>query len=121
MNQPSSTHKNADIIQNTINEDLFPTAPPIVADIKQVLAFMENVAQPISEAQLRAILLLEHLGNNKQLHGAQNPYADIIKKLQEDYKRKVAPTGVYLETIEALIPKAPKPIIMAEKAEKGGK
>jgi hypothetical protein len=115
-----SAHKNADLIQNTINDDLFPSSAPVVADIKQVLAFMENVAQPISEAQLRAIILLEHLGNNKQLHD-KNPYSELIKKIQEDYKRKVAPTGVYLETIEALVPKAPKPIIMSEKADKGGK
>jgi hypothetical protein len=116
-----AAHKNADAIQNVINEDLFPSAPPVVDGVRQVLSFMENVAQPISEAQLRAILLLDHLGNNKQLHGTENPYKEIIKKLQEDYKKKVAPTGVYLETIEALVPKAPKPIIMSEKSDKGGK
>lgn len=115
-----AAHKNADAIQNVINEDLFPSSAPIIADVKQVLSFMENVAQPISEAQIRAILLLEHLGNNKQLHD-KNPYTEIIKKLQDEYKKKVANAGFYLETIEALVPKAPKPIIMSEKSDKGGK
>jgi hypothetical protein len=120
MSKEMNAHKNADLIQNTINDDLFPNTPPVVDGIKQVLAFMENVAQPISEAQLRAIILLEHLGNNKQLHD-KNPYSELIKQIQNEYKKKVANAGFYLETIEALVPKAPKPIIMSEKADKGGK
>jgi hypothetical protein len=116
----SNQFQNAEKIQNVINSDLFPASAPQIADMKQVLEFMEDVAQPISEAQIRAILLLEHLGNNKTLH-AINPYLNIIKDLQIKYKKIVAPTDVYLMTMEALVPKAPKPIIMAEKSDKGGK
>jgi ABC-type hemin transport system substrate-binding protein len=116
----SNQFQNAEKIQNVINSDLFPVSAPQIADVKQVLAFMEDVAQPISETQLRAIILLEHLGNNKQLHD-KNPYTDLIKKIQGDYKKLVAHQGFYLETIEALVPKAPKPVIMSEKSDKGGK
>lgn len=111
---------NADKIQSVINDDLFPNVQS-VSDVKQVLEFMEDVAQPISEAQTRAIILLQALGDNTRLHEKTNPYKPIIEKLLKDFKKAVAPTGVYLQTIEELIPKPPKPIIMAEKMDKGGK
>lgn len=104
---------NANKIQSVINDDLFPTMQH-VSDVKQVLEFMENVAAPLSEEQLRALLLLESLGNNKRLHGDKNPYKPIIDKLTGSYKRYVARTDVFLNTIEELIPKPPKPIILAD-------
>lgn len=112
--------ENANKMQSIINDDLFPTVTN-VSDVKQVLEFMENVAQPISQKQVRALILLQAMGDNERLHGKQNPYKPIIDKITKDFKKAVAPTGVYLETMEQLIPKPPKPIIMAEKVEKGGK
>lgn len=103
---------NADKIQSAISDHLFPNVQH-VSDVKQVLEFMLDVAAPLSEEQLRAILLLEHLGNNKRLHD-KNPYDFIIKKITGEYKRHVAKTEVFLRTIEELIPKPPKPIIMAD-------
>jgi hypothetical protein len=112
--------ENANKIQSIINDDLFPTMTN-VSDVKQVLEFMENVAQPISQEQVRALILLQSLGDNTRLHGDKNPYKPVIDKVMKDFKQAVAATGVYLDTMEQLIPKPPKPIIMAEKAEKGGK
>lgn len=111
-----SEFENADKIQSIISDDLFPNVQHI-SDVKQVLEFMENVAQPISEDQLRAVILLERLGDNKRLHGDKNPYKPIIEKILGQYKKAVAPVSVYLDTMEQLIPKPPKPIIMAEKIE----
>lgn len=103
---------NADRIQKVINDDLFPNVQH-VSDVKQVLEFMHGVAAPLSEDQLRALLLLEALGSNTRLHGATNPYAAYIKKITGEYKRAVARTETFLETIEELIPKPPKPVIVA--------
>jgi hypothetical protein len=114
------SNNNADDIQKAINQDLFPTVQH-TADMKQVLAFMEDVAQPISEDQVRGIILLTELGSNDRLHGTKNPYETIIKNISSLYKKAVAPTEVYLETIERMVPKPPKPIVMAEKVDKGGK
>lgn len=103
---------NADKIQSAISDHLFPNVQH-VSDVKQVLEFMHDVAAPLSEEQLRAIIYLEQLGNNKRLH-EKNPYEFIIKKITGEYKRHVAKTEVFLRTIEELIPKPPKPIIMAD-------
>lgn len=112
---------NADKIQSVINDDLFPNVEHI-SDVKQVLEFMTNYAAPLSEDQIRAILLLDSLGNNERLHGKVNPYKTIIKQITGDYKRSVARTETFLRTIEELIPKPPKPVIMADgRMVKGGK
>lgn len=112
----SNAFENADKIQSVINDDLFPNVQNI-SDVKQVLEFMETVAQPISQEQVRALILLEALGGNKRLHGEKNPYKAIIDKILKEFKQSVAPTGVYLDTMEQLIPKPPKPIIMAESVQ----
>jgi hypothetical protein len=104
---------NASKIQTVINDDLFPNVQHI-SDVKQVLEFMERVAAPLSEDQLRALLLLESMGSNERLHGKENPYKSIMTKLTGPYKHFVAKTDVFLNTIEELIPKAPKPIILAD-------
>lgn len=109
---------NAEKIQGVINDNLFPQVSN-VADVKQVLEFMEGVSQSLSQEQIRALLLLQHMGDNKRLHNV-NPYKDIIKAIVGDYKRAVAPTAVYLDTIQELIPKPPRPVIFTEK-DKGGK
>lgn len=115
---------NADKIQSVINDDLFPSVQN-VADIKQVLEFMERVAAPLSEDQLRAIILLEALGTNTRLHGAKNPYKPIIDKIGGEFRKNVAKTEVFLRTIEELVPKPPKPVILADgggrEVSKGGR
>lgn len=116
MNQ----NANADKIQSVLNGHLFPEVQN-VAGLKQVLEFMEPVAQPLSQRQVKALLFLEELGQNKRLHPDGNPYENLIKKITGVYKKAVAPVSVYLETMEQVIPKPPKPIIMAEKVDKGGK
>lgn len=115
----AANHENASRIQSVINDDLFPNVTH-VSDVKQVLEFMENVAAPLSEDQLRALLLLEALGSNKRLHGDKNPYKPVIDKLTGAYKKYVAKTNVFLDTIEELIPKPQKPIILADGRAAGG-
>lgn len=118
---PSAVLKNADRIQSVINDDLFPTVQH-VSDVKQVLEFMSDYAAPFSEDQVRALVLLESLGSNKRLHGDKNPYNAIIKQIKQEYKKSVARPETFLRTIEELIPKPPKPIIMADgRAVKGVK
>lgn len=109
---------NADKIQQVINDDLFPTMQNI-SDVKQVLEFMQGVSQNLSEQQVKGLILLEMMGENKRLHGT-NPYKEITKSITDTYKKAVGETSVYLDTIEGLIPKPPKPIVLAEK-DKGGR
>jgi len=111
---------NASKIQSVLSDDLFPTVNHI-SDVKQVLDFMTGVAAPLTEPQIRALILLEQLGKNERLHGKNDPYKSIREKIAKDYKIAVAETGVYLETIEELIPKPPKPIILADKAPAKGR
>ena len=116
--------KNSDKIQQAINDDLFPSIHH-VSDVKQVLEFMEDVAQAVSEDQLRAAILLEEMGNNTRLHGKENPYMWFVSRLigNEEkkgyWKRAVAGTNVFLDTIQELIPKPPRPIVMAPGANPG--
>lgn len=107
---------NASKIQSVLSDDLFPTVNHI-SDVKQVLEFMTGVAAPLTEPQIRALILLEELGKNKRLHGSTDPYKSIRDKISGDYKKAVADTSVYLDTIQELIPKPPRPIIMAEKGQ----
>lgn len=116
---------NSQRIQDVLSDNLFPTVQHI-SDVKQVLEYIENVAQPVSEDQLRAAILLEYLGSDKRLHPQGNPYAWIVERLigketkgggyQTGYwKKAVAPVSVYLDTLQELIPKPPRPIVMAPK------
>lgn len=114
---------NADKIQSVLNDDLFPSVHH-VSDVKQVLEYMENVAQPVSQEQLRAAIMLMHLGGNERLHQGKNPYEWIIDKLigkgdkTGQWKKAVAHTSVYLDTLQELIPKPPRPIVVAPGAGK---
>ncbi|GAA0471907.1 hypothetical protein [Alkalibacillus silvisoli] len=110
--------KNADKLQSVISDNLFPEVQH-VSDVKQVLENMENKAQDLRPEQIKAIMYLRDLGDNPYLHGEENPYEGLIKFIMEG-KKLVANPSYYIETIEALIPKPPKPIVMAEK-DKGGK
>lgn len=113
--------RNADKIQDVLSDNLFPNVQH-VSDVKQVLEYMEGVAQAVSEEQLRAAILLETLGNDKYLH-EENPYQWMVERLIGSekkgnyktgiWKRAVAQTSVFLDTLQELIPKPPRPIVVA--------
>lgn len=87
--------------------------------MKQVIEEMTSKAQSLREPQLKALILLQEMGENKYLH-EKNPYEKLIKSILDSYKKGVADPEYYLETIEALIPKPPRPIVMSDK-QMGGK
>ncbi|WP_175615916.1 hypothetical protein [Piscibacillus halophilus] len=109
-------NNNADHLQQVISDNLFPEVHHI-SDVKQVIETMEDKAQDLRPEQIRAIILLNKLGENEYLHGKENPYKDLIQFIM-DGKKYVSDPSYYIQTIEALIPKPPKPVVMAEK---GGK
>lgn len=111
-------NNNAEKLQSVISDDLFPNVQHI-SDVKQVIEEMTLKAQNIREPQLKAIILLEKMGENKYLHGDKNPYTPLIKSILDQYKKSVADPGYYLDTIEALIPKPPKPVVVTD--GKGGR
>lgn len=116
-------HKNAERIQSVLSDDLFPSVHH-VSDVKQVLEYMENVSQNVSENQLKAAIFLEVLGNNRRLH-KENPYRWIVDRLigldrAGPWKKAVAPVSVYLDTLQELIPKPPRPVVVAPGAAKKG-
>ncbi|HHY22586.1 MAG TPA: hypothetical protein GX525_12085 [Bacilli bacterium] len=110
-------NSNADKLQSVISDDLFPQLHHI-SDVKQVLEEMKSNAQELQEWQIRGLIFLHELGKNEYLHPDGSPYKHIEKMIM-DGKVYVAHPDYYLDTIEALIPKPPKPIVMAEKM--GGK
>lgn len=116
-NQPMNHSTNADRLQSVISDDLFPQVQHI-SDVKQVIEEMQSKAQNLREPQVKALLLLKRLGENKYLHGDINPYKPLYEYITKQGKTDVANPDYYLDTIEALIPKPPKPIIMAEKGMK---
>lgn len=107
---------NAETLQSVITDNLFPEVQHI-SDVKQVLEEMQGNAQEMQEAQIRGIILLRKLGENSYLHGEGNPYEPIIEFIMKS-KVHVADPDYFIKTIEALIPKPPKPIVMAEKVGK---
>lgn len=109
--------KNADKLQSVISDDLFPNVQHI-SDVKQVIEIMEGLSQNMREEQIKAILLLEKMGENKYLHPDGSPYKKTIEYIKDKAKKAVGAPEFYLDTIEALIPKPPKPIIMSEKGAK---
>lgn len=109
---------NGEKLQNVIGDNLFPEVHHI-SDIKQVIEELQGKAQNLTQEQIKAIILLDSLGSNEYLHGKDNPYKGLRDFIMEG-KTHVAEPDYYIKVIEALIPKPPKPIIMAEK-EKGGK
>lgn len=110
---------NADKLQSVIGDDLFPQVQHI-SDVKQVLEEMRENAQNLREPQIKALILLKNMGENKLLHPNGNPYEGIYKFIMEG-KKLVADPEYYIDTIEALIPKPPKPVILAEKGEVKGR
>lgn len=108
---------NGDKLQSVISDDLFPKVDHI-SDVKQVLSEMRDNAQNLREPQIKALLLLNRMGENTYLH-EKNPYKETVEHIMKG-KVWVANPDYYLDTIEGLIPKPPKPIILAER-EKGKK
>lgn len=105
--------ENANKLQSVISDDLFPQVQHI-SDVKQVIEEMKNTAQNLREPQMKAILLLKRMGENDYLHPDGSPYKKVIEFVMQG-KVLVASPEYYLDTIEALIPKPPKPIVLAEK------
>lgn len=103
-----SAHK----LQDVINDSLFPTVQNI-ADVKQVLDFMKPVTQPLREEQVQAILFLQEIGGNTYIHPNGNPYTKIIEAISK-YRQEIADPEFYIDTIEALVPKPPKPILLSD-------
>jgi hypothetical protein len=110
-------NSNAEKLQSAISDDLFPQVQH-VSDVKQVIEEMKGNAQSLREPQIKAMILLKQMGENSYLHGEKNPYKELLKFIMEG-KVHVADPVYYLDTIEALIPKPPKPVVLAEKEGKG--
>lgn len=110
--QQKKTLKSANTVQEIFGDQLFQQ-PVHVSDVKQVLESMRDVAQNISQEQLRAIVLLKQMGENKTIHPNENPYEKLINAILTNYKVAIANPAFYLDTIEELIPKPPKPVVFA--------
>lgn len=108
---------NGEKLQSVISDDLFPQVQHI-SDVKQVLEEMQGNAQNLREQQIQGLLYLEALGENEYLHKDGNPYKKLYDFITTKGKVAVASPDYYLDTIEALIPKPPKPIVLAEKGMK---
>lgn len=108
---------NAERLQQAINDDLFPQVQHI-SDIKQVIEEMTGLSQNLREPQMKALILLNQMGENEYLHPHKNPYKKLYEYILTDGKTHIADPNYYLDTIEALIPKPPKPIVLAEKGVK---
>ena len=97
-----------DKLQSIINNDLF-SSTPMVDGLKQVLQFMEPHAQPLSQEQLRAIAYLNYLGMRplheeyRKANKGKHPYSDHVKWIMESAIAHADP-GVFIRTIEAVIP-----------------
>lgn len=110
---------NSEKLQSVISDDLFPQVEHI-SDVKQVIAEMTEKAQNLQEPQIKAIILLQEMGENKYLHPNGNPYKELIKFIYQG-KIYVADPQYYIDTIEALIPKPPKPVIVADRERDRGR
>ncbi|WP_018931352.1 hypothetical protein [Gracilibacillus lacisalsi] len=110
--EQQNAHSNADKLQSVISDDLFPQVQHI-SDVKQVIEEMQGKSQNLREPQVKALLFLERLGQNEYLHKDGSPYKDLIEYIKKQGKTDVANPEYYLDTIEALIPKPPKQIVMA--------
>lgn len=106
--------ENAEKLQSVISDDLFPQVQHI-SDVKQVIEEMQGLSQNLREPQIKALLLLQSMGDNKYLHPNGNPYKGMYEYITGKGKTHVANPDYYLDTIEALIPKPPKPIVLADK------
>ncbi len=103
-----------DRLQQVIGADLF-TSTPSVDGLRQVLQFMEPHAQPLSTEQLRGIAYLNYLGMRnvhqeyRDQHKGKHPYSDLIRWIVDSAQSHADP-GVFLRTIEAVVPPPPRPM-----------
>ncbi|MDA6151265.1 hypothetical protein OSK18_27645, partial [Escherichia coli] len=56
--------ENAQKLQSVISDDLFPQVQHI-SDVKQVIEEMTGLSQNLREPQIKALLLLKRMGENK--------------------------------------------------------
>lgn len=105
------TMSNANVLQDVIGDNLFPNVEHI-SDVKQVLELQAETGQNLRQGQIRALLLLEKLGSNTFLHGDKDPYKTMRQAILKDFKKAVVNPNYFLATIEELIPKPPKPIVV---------
>lgn len=112
MDNQHKNQKAANAAQDILTDTLF-AAPEHISDVKQVLEISKDFAQPLRQEQVQALIYLNHLGSNSLLHGDKNPYEDICKQITGDYKVATAPSGYYLDMVDELVPKPPKPIVVA--------
>ena len=120
MENKHENQSNADKLQSVISDDLFPQVHHI-SDVKQVIEEMQSKSQNLREPQVKALIMLKNMGENEYLHGEENPYEGVYKYITSQGKIDVANPEYYLDTIEALIPKPPRPIVMAPDGSKGGR
>ncbi len=112
-----------DKLQSIINNDLF-SGTPMVDGLKQVLQFMEPHAQPLSEPQLRAIAYLNYLGMRnlhkeyREKNKGKHPYQDHVKWIMESAIAHADP-GVFIRTIEAIIPEPQMHMVQSGSERKG--
>lgn len=98
-------------VQDIVGDNLFPHVAHI-SDVKQVIEEMTDKSQHLQQPQMRAIMLLMEMQNNEYLHGDSKPYDEYINKLIKDFKPAAADPNFYLNLINELIPKPPKPIVV---------
>ncbi|WP_258109621.1 hypothetical protein [Alicyclobacillus sp. SP_1] len=110
-----------DKLQQVINADLFSSTPS-VDGLRQVLQFMEPHAQPLSTPQLQALAYLNYLGM-RDLHAefreknkGKHPYTNLVKWIMDSAISHADP-GVFLRTIEAVLP--PSPVVTAGDGKSG--
>lgn len=97
-------------VQDVIG-DLFPQVNHI-SDVKQVIEEMTGKAANLQQEQMRAILMLQQMQTNNYLHGDSKPYDALIKMITKDFKLAAAEPTFWLDLINELIPKQPKPLII---------
>lgn len=104
-------NKSQKSVQDIVGDNLFPHVAHI-SDVKQVVEEMTSKSQNLQQPQMRAIMLLMEMQSNEYLHGEEKPYQQYIDKLLKDFKPAAADPAFYLNLINELIPKPPKPIVV---------
>jgi|GEM_PF-1097005 len=111
MEDAQQQNKKQKSVQDIVGDNLFPHVAHI-SDVKQVIEEMTDKSQHLQQPQMRAIMLLMEMQNNEYLHGEEKPYQQYIDKLLKEFKPAAADPAFYLNLINELIPKPPKPIVV---------
>lgn len=107
----AATPKTQKSVQDVVGDSLFPHVAHI-SDVKQVVEEMTGKSQNLQQPQMRAILMLKEMQNNEYLHGDSKPYDHLIDMVVKEFKLSAAEPAFYLDLINELIPKPPKPIVV---------